>query len=184
MDQLFSRLPYVGRVLDDFAQGVGAGIMTSAAGHSTIYRCRSYRSWNQEEAVKTLSSHLKDYLFDVKNIFKSDVLPRSKNKIIASADPEEKKDPQFWQKVTDGFSAAFDASETILSLTIKKPVLIGAQTVVYAGSSTFSIMKKISTKATAAISSISSRSSLNDTSPSPSTRKSTLSRLIVSSGNR
>ena len=58
MEQFFSRVPFIGQALDDVAQGIGAGLMTSAAGHSTIYRCRAYRHWNQEEAVKTLSSHI------------------------------------------------------------------------------------------------------------------------------
>ena len=61
-------------------------------------------------------------------------------------EPEEKKDPQFWQKITDGFSSAIDASGTIVSLTIKKPVAVGTKSVIYVGSFTFTGIKTVSAK--------------------------------------
>ncbi len=46
MERFLSCVPYVGRALDDFAQGIGADLMTSAAGHGAIYRCCAYKGWN------------------------------------------------------------------------------------------------------------------------------------------
>ncbi len=135
MDQLFSHVPYVGRALEDFAEGIGAGLLTSVAGHGALYRCRAYRGWNQEEAVRDLTSHVKRLLGDVKNIFKKDVLHRMRNRVYSTANPAETKDPGFWDKTMNGVSTALDATESVMVNMIKKPLVTGTRTTLKAGSS-------------------------------------------------
>ena len=135
LDQLFSHVPYVGRALEDFAEGIGAGLLTSVAGHGALYRCRAYRGWNQEEAVRDLTSHVKRLLSDVKNIFKKDVLHRMRNRVYSTANPAETKDPGFWDKTMNGVSTALDATENVMVNMIKKPLVTGTRTTLKAGSS-------------------------------------------------
>jgi uncharacterized membrane protein YcjF (UPF0283 family) len=135
MDQLFSHVPYVGRALEDFAEGIGAGLLTSVAGHGALYRCRAYRGWNQEEAVRNLTSHVKRLLSDVKNIFKKDVLHRMRNRVYSTANPTETQDPGFWDKTMNGVSSALDATESVMVNMIKKPLVTGTRNTLKAGSS-------------------------------------------------
>ena len=154
LDQLFSRVPFIGRVLDDFAQGIGAGLMTSAAGHSTIYRCRTFRGWEKEAAASNLSSCLGTFYSDVKNIFKNDVLPQSRDKIYSATPEEEKSDPQFWPKITAGFAAALEAADSFATVVVRKPVKASTQTVAQAGSTTLSTTRKATRKTAAGIASL------------------------------
>jgi len=146
MDQLFSHVPYVGRALEDFAEGIGAGLLTSVAGHGALYRCRAYRGWNQEEAVRDLTSHVKRLLSDVKNIFKKDVLHRMRNRVYSTANPAETKDPGFWDKTMNGVSTALDATESVMVNMIKKPLVTGTRTTLKAGSSVLFYGRDAATK--------------------------------------
>jgi len=143
MEQFLSKVPYVGRALDDVAQGIGAGLLSSAAGHGAIYRCRAYRGWNQEIAVQTMSSHVKDLLVDVKNIFRKDILPGMRERIFSSSGSEERKDPGFWEKTTDGMLTALDMADTVMNNLIVKPVMMGGLGTIRAGSATLSLGRDI-----------------------------------------
>lgn len=147
-------MPVFGGVLTDITQGIGAGLMTSAAGHSTVYRCRVLRSWEKDAAVKKLSSHLRDFYSDVKNIFMNDVLPQARDKIYSAAPKEEKTDPQFWQKVTAGFEGALEAADSFATVVVRKPVKVSAQTVTKAGKTTLSTTKHVSKKTASGIFSV------------------------------
>lgn len=68
-----SRVPGVGRFVDDIAQGIGAGFMTTIAGHAAMDRCRSFRGWNAAEAKRHMLSQVGDFYTDVKDIFFKDV---------------------------------------------------------------------------------------------------------------
>jgi hypothetical protein len=146
MDQLFSHVPYVGRALEDFAEGIGAGLLTSVAGHGALYRCRAYRGWNREAAVRNLSSHVKRLLNDVKNIFKKDVLHRMRNRIYSTASPEEVRDPGFWDKTLSGVAKALDATESLVDNMIKKPLATGTRTTIRAGSNFFFFGRNVAVK--------------------------------------
>ena len=39
IESIGAKIPFVGQVVDDVSQGVGAGIMTSTVGHAGIQRC-------------------------------------------------------------------------------------------------------------------------------------------------
>ncbi|HML75489.1 MAG TPA: DUF697 domain-containing protein [Anaerohalosphaeraceae bacterium] len=73
IEALASKLPGVGRLTDDIAQGIGAGFMTSIAGHAAMDRCRSFRRWNPQAAKAGLLNRVGDFYADVRDIFFSDV---------------------------------------------------------------------------------------------------------------
>lgn len=73
IEGLGSRVPGVGRFIDDIAQGIGAGFMTTVAGHAAMDRCRSFRGWNEAEAKRHMLSQVGDFYTDVKDIFFKDV---------------------------------------------------------------------------------------------------------------
>jgi hypothetical protein len=73
IEGLGSRVPGIGRFIDDIAQGVGAGFMTTIAGHAAMDRCRAFKGWNAAEAKHHLLSHVSDFYNDVKDIFFKDV---------------------------------------------------------------------------------------------------------------
>lgn len=108
-----SKVPGIGRFVDDIAQGIGAGFMTTIAGHAAMDRCRSFRGWNEAEAKKHLLSHVGDFYNDVKDIFFKDVWAGVRGR--AGSVPEEACD-----KVAD----AIDETGSIVDTFIKAPVKI------------------------------------------------------------
>jgi hypothetical protein len=73
IEGLASRVPGIGRFMDDIAQGIGAGFMTTITGHAAMDRCRAFRGWNETDAKRHLLSHVGDFYNDVKDIFFKDV---------------------------------------------------------------------------------------------------------------
>lgn len=73
IEALASRLPGVGRLTDDIAQGVGAGFMTSIAGHAAMDRCRAFHKWDSMEAKAGLLNRIGAFYSDVRDIFFADV---------------------------------------------------------------------------------------------------------------
>jgi hypothetical protein len=73
IEALASRVPGIGRFVDDIAQGIGAGFMTTITGHAAMDRCRAFRGWNAVEAKRHLLSHVGDFYNDVKDVFFKDV---------------------------------------------------------------------------------------------------------------
>lgn len=73
IESLGSRVPGIGRFIDDIAQGIGAGFMTTIAGHAAMDRCRAFKGWNAADAKRHLLSHVGDFYNDVKDIFFKDV---------------------------------------------------------------------------------------------------------------
>lgn len=126
MERFLSCVPYVGRALDDFAQGIGAGLLTSATGHGAIYRCEAYRGWNQQFAVDTMSSHITELMRDVKNIFTKDILPRMKSRVYSTTPSEKTDDPGFWDNTISGISRALEATDTLVVI-VKKPIGFGSE---------------------------------------------------------
>ncbi|MFC1499971.1 YcjF family protein [Candidatus Zixiibacteriota bacterium] len=81
IEQLLQSAPFIGRVADDITQGVGAGLLTSAAGHAAKYRCRSFRKWDQTEARTHMMEMIAVYFKDIRDIFWKDVLPLFERRI-------------------------------------------------------------------------------------------------------
>ena len=73
LEGLFANLPFLGRVVDDIAQGLGAGFLTSASGYAAIDRCSAYKHWDVETAESGLIKQAKVFLGDVRDIFTKDI---------------------------------------------------------------------------------------------------------------
>ena len=111
IEGLGSRVPGIGRFVDDIAQGIGAGFMTTITGHAAMDRCRAFRGWNEAEAKKHLLSHVGDFYNDVKDIFFKDVWAGLRGR--AGHVPDETAD-----KVAD----ALNETGSILDSFVRVPV--------------------------------------------------------------
>lgn len=123
-DKLFSQVPFVGRVMDDIAQGIGAGLLTSVAGRAAMDRCAAYRGWNRARAAESLTEHAGGFFIDVKDMFTKDVLPSLKPRILATA-PQEAGTPDFWTRLNDGITGAVDGTARALGDYLLKPAVAG-----------------------------------------------------------
>ena len=121
LEGLFSNVPFIGRYVDDMAQGVGAGLLTSASGHVVSHRCRAFQSWDRNEASKSLASSLSLYLTDVRKIITTDVLEYLKPRIFSVAPPEEAGKPGFWDGIVNGVSSSIDSTGKVLDTFVRVP---------------------------------------------------------------
>ena len=133
VENLFSNLPFVGRVVDDIGQGLGAGLFTSAAGHAAKERCAAYHGWDKTVASQSLASQTKMFLTDVRDIFTQDVLPNLMGR-IRSENPTVKEDESgFWNTLTGGLSTALEVTSATMDTLLIKPAVAGTKGVVQAG---------------------------------------------------
>jgi len=133
MESLLSQIPFIGRVADDIAQGLGAGLLTSVTGHAAMDRCAAYRGWSREEEIQSLGAKTAGFLKDVRDMFTRDLLPDLKTRICAAAPAAESDAPGFWDKVTRGVAAAVDMTARTLDFIVIKPVEASVQGVATAG---------------------------------------------------
>jgi len=133
LENLFSQIPIVGRFIDDIGQGVGAGILTSVAGHAAIGRCAAFRGWEGKKEIASLGAHSTRFLADVKELFTKDLLPELKGKIRADIPKEKVDEPGFWEAIAAGTAAAVDLTAKGWDSFIRKPAMVGAQGVATAG---------------------------------------------------
>ena len=88
LESLGSHVPGVGRFLDDIAQGIGAGFLTTVTGHAAMQRCRAFSGWNPKQARDSVLSQLGDFYVDVRDVFFKDVwglVTRGSGEALASA---------------------------------------------------------------------------------------------------
>ncbi|MHC4855131.1 MAG: YcjF family protein [Planctomycetota bacterium] len=111
IEGLGSKVPGIGRFVDDIAQGIGAGFMTTITGHAAMDRCRSFRSWNEVEAKKHLLRHVGDFYNDVKDIFFKDVWSGIRGRAGAAA-----------TDAADKVADAIDETGSILDSFVRVPV--------------------------------------------------------------
>lgn len=130
---LFAEVPVIGRFVEDIGQGLGAGILTSIAGHAAIRRCAAFRRWDREEEARFLSTRSAEFLVDVRNMFTRDLLPELKTRIAATVPPEKAGEPGFWESLAAGIGAAMDTTARTLDAFILKPAVAGVQGVAAAG---------------------------------------------------
>lgn len=123
-DKLFSGIPFVGRVMDDIAQGIGAGLLTSVAGRAAMDRCAAYRGWTRAKAAESITSHAGNFFADVKDMFAKDVLPSLRPRIMVTA-PQAAGEPDFWKRLNDGITGAMDNSAKAVGDYILKPAVAG-----------------------------------------------------------
>ena len=109
-------VPLAGRIAEALTQAVGAGVLTSAAGHAAKYRCRAFRGWNREDAIRDLRARLGDFLSDCWRVA-SETLMGPLGRL--------------YQSSIDGLNAAFkkaiDATVGVADTFVAKPAISGGR---------------------------------------------------------
>jgi len=111
IEGLGSHVPGIGRFIDDIAQGVGAGFMTTVVGHAAMDRCRAFRPFNERTAKDSLKKRAATFYTDVKDMFWADIWPSIKTRAGAGA-----------AEVRDKIASALDETGNIVGSFIKVPV--------------------------------------------------------------
>ncbi len=114
LESMLSKVPLIGKGMDDIAQGMGAGFMTSVAGHAAMDRCRAFRGWNEQEAKHNLRDRVSDFNADIGDIFKKDIWPTIKNRLGLSKEKLE--------ETLNGISAALGETGNAIASFVKVPV--------------------------------------------------------------
>jgi hypothetical protein len=133
LQNLTASVPFLGRFSDDIAQGLGAGLLTSVAGHATLYRCSAYHGWNSEAAEMTIRRKLKFFAGDVKGLLTDDILPLLRKPVEAMADSDIDS-PELLDRVKEGISKAVDDTVDVMDLFVRKPVAVAGKGVATTGS--------------------------------------------------
>jgi hypothetical protein len=126
MQDLGSRVPVIGKSLDNIAQGVGAGLMTSVSGHAASYRCCAFKEWSSEEAQLNVLSHLNRFYTDVRGIFFVDILPGIKKSLGNIAGVK-------WETIQNGIGVAMDETGKVLDNFVRRPISSAKSGVMSAG---------------------------------------------------
>ncbi len=108
VEKLSAGLPLVGKGIDDALQGLGAGILTSLAGHAAMERCRSFQGWNEEKARSHLVANLSNFMVDCKRI----------------ADPIFSRLFPAWTAWTARIGEVVDQTAELAESFVKKPALV------------------------------------------------------------
>ncbi len=132
LEGLTARIPFIGTYADDIAQGVGAGFLTSAAGHALVDRCEAFHGWEREEAVASLGQQSTAFMSDVKDVFFREVVPGLRPRMRSTL--AETEDAGFWLKISDGIRASIDATGAQLQGYVIRPARIGGRAVANSGS--------------------------------------------------
>ncbi len=125
IENLFSQVPIVGRFIDDIGQGMGAGLMTSVAGHAAMDRCAAFRAWSKEEEAKSLSHHMGRFLTDVRDLFTRDLLPEVKVRILSGLPREQAQQAEVSSQIAAGISSAVDATVRSLDMGMVSTAVAG-----------------------------------------------------------
>lgn len=122
IEGLGSRVPGIGRFIDDIAQGIGAGFMTTIAGHAAMDRCRAFKGWDAADAKRHLLCHVGDFYNDVKDIFFKDVWQSVRHRAGAAAS-------DVGEKVADAIDETGDTLASFIRMPVRAASAAG-QTVV------------------------------------------------------
>lgn len=122
-ESLLGELPLLGRVMESIGQGLGAGLVTSLAGHAAMDRCTAFRGWNTEAEARSLTGRVGDYLTDIRDLFSKDLLPQLKGLIRSSAPPGVVEQPGFWNSLVKGIHSAVDATIHVAQTLVVEPVV-------------------------------------------------------------
>ena len=125
------RLPGVGRAIEPLVQAVGAGVLTSAAGHAAMHRCRAFRGWSRQAAADDLGSKVGRYLQDCWKAALNRVMPILRETLVSVSN-------EAWNGVKDSVGAAVKATAEAADSLVRKPVAKGIGVVANGGGSVFS----------------------------------------------
>ena len=120
LQNLGASVPGLGRFADDVAQGMGAGLVTSIAGHASVERCRCYHAWDVEQVEARLHRKLGTFANDLRNIVMTDIWPR-----LGIANLTD--------KVKDGVGSAIDATNEAMGSFVMQPAKAVGRSVVNTG---------------------------------------------------
>ena len=123
-EKLLAKVPVVGRFIDDIAQGVGASLMTSVAGHAAMDRCRSFSGWNRDLGERAIREHLKEFYRDVRTVLFDDVLKQLSQRIRAEASRSREDPDQAESRFADSMAAAMDETGADLDSFIRPHVIV------------------------------------------------------------
>ena len=103
-------IPGVSRIVDDCAEGLAAGVLTSVTGHAARDRCRAFRRWNYEEAKAKMATHIKTFSSDVGKMFYKDIMPYIK----IPGEVAVEKWHEFVDNISRGFSETVEAVQSFI----------------------------------------------------------------------
>ncbi len=125
-ENLASGIPVVGRFIDDIAQGVGAGLLTSMAGHAAMERCSCLKPWEAAEAQAKMGAKAKDFAADLKGIVAEDIIPRLK---VRLPQKEVDAEPGRVENLKSAVVRAMDETSGAMDAFIRKPATAAGMTV-------------------------------------------------------
>jgi len=98
-----ARLPLAGRILEPMVQAVGAGVITSAAGHAAKHRCRAFRGWSRQEEAQRLAGRIGQYLADCSRAAWENVAPILRAQVAEAS-------AATWSRLRESLDAAVGAT--------------------------------------------------------------------------
>lgn len=137
VERLTSGVPLLSQFAGDVAQGIGAALLTSVAGHGAVYRCRSFRRADREVIRQKIRDHIRVFLKDVTAMFTRDLFPRMKDRISCAFPFLQKDDPRAWDKAAGGVNAVLQDTDSIMELITRNPLGTLGRESVDAGSAAF-----------------------------------------------
>jgi uncharacterized membrane protein YcjF (UPF0283 family) len=120
LQNLGASVPGLGRFADDIAQGMGAGLVTSIAGHAAVERCRCYHAWDAQQVEDRLHRKLGTFATDLRNIVMRDIWPR-----LGVANLTD--------KVREGVGSSIDATNEAMESFVMQPAKAVGRTMVKSG---------------------------------------------------
>jgi hypothetical protein len=133
LERLCANIPFIGQVTDDIAQGVGAGFLTSAAGHAAMSRCEAFKGWDREQEVASLPSRAQRFLADVGQAFTTDILRELRPRILSAAPAGQSGQPGFWDRIAEGIRDATEATSKEMDRYVRQPTVAAGRAVVETG---------------------------------------------------
>jgi|SaaInlV_120m_DNA_3_1039746.scaffolds.fasta_scaffold00815_10 hypothetical protein len=119
LQNLAKSLPLLGRFAGDIAQGVGAGLMTSVAGHSAIARCRAFGVWDEEKEMADIGRQLSKFGSDVTKMVFVDVFPKIQSPIEAKYATESAEVEI--GRIQQGIKSALDETFGVMDSFVVRP---------------------------------------------------------------
>lgn len=120
IEDIGSHAPFIGRFVDDIAQGIGAGFMTTIAGHAAMGRCRAFRGWNAAEAKRHLLGHVGDFYNDVKDIFFKDVWQGVRRRAVGEVETTDRTG----EKIAEAIDQTGDSLTSFIRTPVRSVVTV------------------------------------------------------------
>ena len=110
-------IPGVSRIVDDCAQGLAAGMLTSVTGHAAKERCRAFAPWDFEKAKSSIAEQLKTFTSDVGKMFFKDITPT----LRIPGEVTREKWRELKESLSQGYNDTIDAIQNLVGIKSKRP---------------------------------------------------------------